>query len=193
VNSIFDEATAEPYFRGTKHYPLPLDIGLPAFAWGVQFRNGKFLGILADAQVQQALQQGMLNGPTRGTMQVTKEDNRSMPHLHLGDAVRMERMTPEVIAQVVRLARKAVNSDTLAVVFFELGAATFQQLERANVQGAFEGFGRIRGPIQPGLGDDDLIWEVEVEEATEAAVDSALWIPVDSAVPVIEPKRTNRP
>jgi hypothetical protein len=38
VNSIFDEATAEPYFRGTKHYPLPLDIGLPAFAWGVQFR-----------------------------------------------------------------------------------------------------------------------------------------------------------
>lgn len=191
VNSIFDEATAAPYFNGTKAYPLPLDIGLPAFSWGVQFRNGKFLGILHDDQVQKAMTAGMLTGPTRGTMQVTKEDNYALPQLHLGDEVRMERMTPEVIAQVVRMARTAVNSDTLAVVFFELGTATFQQLERADVRAGFAGFGRIRGSQSEV--EEEILVEFEVEEAYEEVVDSALWVPVDSAVPVIEPKRSKRP
>lgn len=191
VNSIFDEATAAPYFKGTKAYPLPLDIGLPAFSWGVQFRNGKFLGILHDEQVQQAMTAGMLTGPTRGTLQVTQENNDALPQLHLGDEVRMERMTPEVIAQVVRMARSAVNSDTLAVAFFELGTSTFQQLERADVRAGFAGFGRIRG--SHGQVEEEMLIEVEVEEAYEEVVDSALRVPVDSAVPVIGPKRSMRP
>lgn len=191
VNSIFDEATAAPYFNGTKAYPLPLDIGLPAFSWGVQFRNGKFMGILHDDQVQQAMAVGMFTGPTRGTLQVTKENNDALPQLHLGDEVRMERMTPEVIAQVVRMARQAVNSDTLAVAFFELGTTTFQQLERADVRAGFEGFGRIRGPF--GQVEEEVHMEAEAGEAYEEVVDSALWVPVDSTVPVIEPKRSKRP
>jgi hypothetical protein len=34
-NSIFDLSIAEPYFTSSSPYPLPLDIGLPAFSWGV--------------------------------------------------------------------------------------------------------------------------------------------------------------
>ncbi|MFN6114855.1 MAG: hypothetical protein ACK46C_03145, partial [Flavobacteriales bacterium] len=129
-NSIFDIAVAEPYFTGTKPYPLPLDIGLPAFSWGVQFRNGKFMGILQDDQVRTAMNFSMLSGETDGTMQVTQENNTVLPELHLGDVVRMERMTPEVIAQVAQLARKAVNSDTMAVASFEVGTGTFQRMDR---------------------------------------------------------------
>ncbi|MBX2979101.1 MAG: hypothetical protein KF905_07395 [Flavobacteriales bacterium] len=191
VNSIFDEATAAPYFNGTKAYPLPLDIGLPAFSWGVQFRNGKFLGILHDDQVQKAMTAGMLTGPTRGTMQVTKEDNNALPQLHLGDEVRMERMTPEVIAQVVRMARSAVNSDTLAVAFFELGTATFQQLEKADVRAGFAGFGRIRG--WHGQVEEEIHVEIEVEEGIEVVLDTTVLMPLPDNVPVIEPKRSKRP
>ncbi|MBK8338744.1 MAG: hypothetical protein IPK99_01415 [Flavobacteriales bacterium] len=61
----------------------------------------------------------MLSGETDGTMQVTRENNTVLPELHLGDVVRMERMTPELIAQVAQLARSAVNDDTLAVAYFE--------------------------------------------------------------------------
>lgn len=191
VNSIFDEATAAPYFKGTKAYPLPLDIGLPAFSWGVQFRNGKFMGILHDDQVRQAVAVGMFTGPTRGTLQVTKEDNDALPQLHLGDEVRMERMTPEVIARVVRMARSAVNSDTLAVAFFELGTATFQQLKRADVRAGFAGFGRIRG--SHARVEEENHVEVDMEEAFEEVVDSARWMLVDTTVPMIEPKRSKRP
>ena len=143
-NSIFDLAVAEPYFTGTKPYPLPLDIGLPAFSWGVQFRNGKFMGILQDDQVRTAMNFSMLSGETDGTMQVTQENNTVLPELHLGDVVRMERMTPELIAQVAQLARSAVNDDTLAVAYFEAGTGTFQRMDPAQVMAGFTRFGPIR-------------------------------------------------
>ncbi len=198
TNSIFDLATAEPYFRTSAPYPLPLDIGLPAFSWGVQFRNGNFVGIMNDAQVQQAMTLGMLTGPTQGTMQVTSENNQHMPQLHLGDELRMERMTPEPIMQVARLARSAVNSDTLAVVYFELGTGTFQAMDRAQVNAGYEAFGRLR-QTPTSMVTEEVEWEVEVEPAS----DEDVWFEVDSAastmpepvidVPRVEPKRKNRP
>ena len=144
-NSIFDLATAEPYFANARPYPLPLDIGLPAFSWGVQFRNGAFVGVLQDQQVQDALSLGLLSGETNGTLQVTQENNEHMPELHLGDVVRVERMTPEVIAQVAQLARTAVNSDTLAVAYFELGTGTFQKMTKAQVKAGFDRFAPAEG------------------------------------------------
>ncbi|MCB0763716.1 MAG: hypothetical protein KDB84_03355 [Flavobacteriales bacterium] len=146
-NSIFDRSTAEPYFRNSGTYPLPLDIALPAFSWGVHFRQGAYMGILQEADVDRALENGMLTGPRYGSMQVTREDNEQLPHLHLGDVVRVERVTAEAIGNVVELVGSAVNADTVAIAFFELGTHTFQQLDTSAVQQAFRDIGPIRrGP-----------------------------------------------
>ena len=184
TNSIFDLAAAEPYFNTSAPYPLPLDIGLPAFSWGVQFRNGNFMGILNDEQVQQAMTLGMLNGASQGTMQVTRENNEHMPQLHLGDELRMERLTPELIAQVAQLARSALNSDTLAVAYFELGTGTFQQLEKAEVRAGFEAFGRLRSSIAQWESSEAVIEydpSVAVDTVAAAAPDSTLVEPVKEA------------
>lgn len=185
VNSIFDRATAEPYFAHARPYPLPLDIGLPAFSWGVQFRNGAFVGVLQDQQVQDALSLGMLTGETNGTLQVTQENNEHMPQLHLGDVVRVERMTPEVIAQVAELARTAANSDTLAVAYFEVGTGTFQRMSREQVKAGFDRFGPSRTAAIPF--EDDMA-EPVLDSAAAVVADTALWMPVDSTVPVIDPQ-----
>jgi hypothetical protein len=191
-NSIFDLSTAEPYFTNTKAYPLPLDIGLPAFSWGVQFRNGKFIGILQDDQVRMARNFSMLSGETDGTMQVTQENNTAMPELHLGDRVRMERMTPEVIAQVAQLARTAVNSDTVAVAYFEVGTGTFQRMDRAQVKAGYEVFGLVRTAAYP---FQEYPVEPVVDEAVWVGVDTTVLEPVDSTVPVpvIDLHRIKRP
>lgn len=184
-NSIFDLAVADPYFTSGKPYPLPLDIGLPAFSWGVQFRNGKFLGILQDEQVRSAMDLGMLTGETYGTMQVTKENNQAMPQLHLGDVVRVERMTPDVISQVSRLARKAVNSDTLAVAYFEIGTGTFQRMSKQEVSAGFSAFGKVNpSPMPQQQADLEPDWEWEVDYGT---VDSVM------PMPVITPQMIGKP
>jgi|688.fasta_scaffold22848_2 hypothetical protein len=188
--SIFDLSVAEPYFTSTKPYPLPLDIGLPAFSWGVQFRNGKFMGILQDDQVRTAMNFSMLSGETDGTMQVTQENNTVLPELHLGDVVRMERMTPEVIAQVAELARTAVNSDTMAVAYFEVGTGTFQRMDRTQVKAGFDRFGPSRTAAFPF--EEDMA-DPMMDSAAAVVADTALWVPVDTTVPVIEPYHIKRP
>jgi hypothetical protein len=45
VNSIFDEEKAQAYFTGNRSYPLPLDMALPAYSWGLVFRGKKFYQI----------------------------------------------------------------------------------------------------------------------------------------------------
>lgn len=173
VNSIFDHEMAIPYFSANDPYPLPLDIGLPAFSWGVQFRKGAFMGILQEAQVNEAMNEGLLSGETWGTLQVVNENNKRMPALHLGDEIRVERMTPEVIAQVAELVRSAVNSDTLAVVYFESGAANFQGMTTQEVRSGFERFGTIRA---------DGFFDEERRRAAEAYVlDSINWSQADTA------------
>lgn len=187
TNSIFDRATAEPYFKNREPYPLPLDIGLPAFSWGVQFRKGAFVGILQEAQVNDTMNAGLLRGETRGALQVVNEDNDRLPGLHLGDVIRVESITPAVINEVIAMARTAVNSDTLSVVYFEAGASTFQRMTADEVRRGWEGFGTIRNG---GYFDGERAAGVE-----DVLVDSAAqetWMAADTTVTVAPTDSTDR-
>lgn len=147
ANSFFNLEEAAPYFRSSKPYPLPLDIALPAFSWGTQFRKGHFIGILQEEQINEAASRGLLTGSWTGTMQVMNEDNDRMPELHLGDEVRIERMTPDAITQVAQSARSVVNSDTTAVAFFEVGIRAFRSLSPAFLDSTCNSFGPRSGRI----------------------------------------------
>lgn len=183
VNSIFDRATAEPYFANTKPYPLPLDIGLPAFSWGVQFRKGAFVGILKQEQVYDAMNAGLLSGETHGVLQVVNENNSTMPQLHLGDEIRTETITPDLIQQIAELARTAVNSDTVAVAYFEAGASTFQRMGPGEVKAGFTAFGKVRPDHYP---VEDQAVSIE-----DAAVDTVWSLPDTTPIyaPVAIPER----
>jgi hypothetical protein len=45
-NSILDLNTAKSYVSYCKNYPLPLDVALPIFQWGVVLRDGKVVQLL---------------------------------------------------------------------------------------------------------------------------------------------------
>ena len=55
ANSIYDRSTALRYLGKLRAYPLPLDIALPMFAWGVHSADGQVLNLvggLTHAQAQ---------------------------------------------------------------------------------------------------------------------------------------------
>lgn len=45
LNSIYDEGIAKRYISSLKKYPLPLNIALPIYAWGVHIRDNRVLGL----------------------------------------------------------------------------------------------------------------------------------------------------
>ncbi|MBL0743694.1 hypothetical protein [Chryseolinea lacunae] len=50
-NSIYDRRTATRYTESLKHYPLPLDVALPVFSWGLHIRGNKVIALLNKVDV----------------------------------------------------------------------------------------------------------------------------------------------
>ena len=46
ANSIYDRSTALRYLGKLREYPLPMDIALPMFAWGVHSADGQVLNLV---------------------------------------------------------------------------------------------------------------------------------------------------
>jgi hypothetical protein len=47
-NSILNLAAAQPYLDGAPPYPVPLDVALPVFRWGVLYRDGRMTKLIHD-------------------------------------------------------------------------------------------------------------------------------------------------
>ena len=45
LNSIYDRNIANRYLSSLKKYPLPIDIALPVYSWGIHIRDGKIIGL----------------------------------------------------------------------------------------------------------------------------------------------------
>jgi hypothetical protein len=45
LNSIYDRNIANRYLASLKKYPLPIDIALPIYSWGIHIRDGKIIGL----------------------------------------------------------------------------------------------------------------------------------------------------
>lgn len=45
LNSIYDRNIALKYLSSLKHYPLPINIALPIYSWGIHIREGKVIGL----------------------------------------------------------------------------------------------------------------------------------------------------
>jgi hypothetical protein len=104
-NSIFSQSAAEAYAPFPK-YPLPLDVVLPAFSWGVLFREGEMIRLLNDLRVED------LRGDTRfeqiapQRFRVQKSTYLNGHYLYQGDLLRIETCGYAELLAAARFARK---------------------------------------------------------------------------------------
>ncbi|MBF4470679.1 hypothetical protein [Flavobacterium sp. HJJ] len=45
LNSIYDRNIAKRYLSSLQNYPLPINIALPIYSWGIHIRDGKIIGL----------------------------------------------------------------------------------------------------------------------------------------------------
>jgi len=119
-NSILDEDLSRDYLENLSSYPLPLDVALPVFGWGLQFRKQQF--------------QAILNGVEEGDLQDSTLFVLQRPQVYRalrtcrvrgfvvqsGDEIRMEWPEPAVLQSVARYVGRRNASDTSRLLFFHL-------------------------------------------------------------------------
>ena len=122
-NSIFSFEEARKYLENAPAYPLPLDVALPVFRWGVLFHLNQFQCIVPDEVWEKTRsfyfepvddQQRMF----RARMDFTLLDH----YVREGDLLRLEEPDPAELLQAVRLLRKQPAPQPMTIAFFHLGS-----------------------------------------------------------------------
>lgn len=97
-NSILNLPAAQPYLKKARdQYPLPLDVALPTFGWGVLFRDGRLYRLMNDLDqtvLQDSLQFEKL---TPNRYRVRKNGYLEGRYLYKDDLLKLEGVETQVL------------------------------------------------------------------------------------------------
>lgn len=125
-NSILDPKTVGDYLNNAGDYPLPLDVALPLFAWGVLIRDGQVIKLInslrpetlsADPRFRQT-------GPNRFV--VLKNTYLEGFYLYSDDEIRTESVTIAALEETSALLHKALPPAERTLAFFQLDPAVMR-------------------------------------------------------------------
>jgi hypothetical protein len=137
-NSILDYKTAAAYFTREAAYPLPLDIGLPIFSWGVWFREGKYRSIIHQID-HNWLENPALFEQTKNEFTCKQDTLMGEYYLREGDLIRWEKPQPEDLNKTAQLIRKTHVGSPPRVAFFNWDTAYIHQYEK-EIPAIYQGF-----------------------------------------------------
>lgn len=118
-NSILNNAAAAPYLQAAK-YKLPLDLALPAFQWGVLFREGEMIRLLS------GLAESDLQDPKRfynmqgGRYEVVQGTFLEGHYLYKGDLLRLETVRLQDLETAVEQLRALNWAGDVYLTFYHL-------------------------------------------------------------------------
>ncbi|HRJ15528.1 MAG: hypothetical protein IAE84_06415 [Saprospiraceae bacterium] len=134
-NSIYDSREAAKYLRQQPPYPLPCDVALPLFSWGVQFRGEEFRGFLHGLRPEQAQGLSFLQKEDGIFYRVTADTLFQNLYLRRGDRIKTESVSTDNMAEMLRLLAPVLPNDSFRMTFFHLDqpvihAYDFSQLQK---------------------------------------------------------------
>ncbi len=131
-NTIFHPDDALKYLDGApKNYPLPLDLALPLFSWGLVFREGELWKIVpGPLPLEEMRKSGKWvenpeSEPFAARLWELKEGTFLGGHyLRPGDHLRVSEVSPALLFKAASLAQKLDLADDATLAFFHLGIAS---------------------------------------------------------------------
>ena len=138
-NSILDLAATGQYLSPgrTSSYPLPLDIALPLFHWGVVYRDEKLVKLM------HGLGEGELQGgpfAKLGPRRYQVERNTYLQgfYLYEGDLIRLETADLAELRKAGPLLASAAARQGFTLAFYHLDTSTLRQYPAADLERVME-------------------------------------------------------
>ena len=136
-NSILKDRTAAAYLPRLEDYPLPLDVALPVFRWGVVFHPTgavQLLNNLTTADIEADTNIVWTAAPVRAEVRAGTYLRGS--YVSAGDRIRLESVAPVALKRAADRLQHISTTDTLQVAFYQLdpfvakvyGAATLRRI-----------------------------------------------------------------
>ncbi len=115
-NSILDLETAKKYFVNFDKYPLPLNLILPVFSWGVVKRNGIVVDMLNDFRPDST----HFTLHTANELKVKESFYYNGTYLYQGDIIRQESPSYSDLMTSAKLLSPLLKNPTMTLGFYHL-------------------------------------------------------------------------
>lgn len=119
-NSILDLTIAKQYLGNLEKYPLPVDIALPIFSWGVLIREGRMTGLINNLRASDLKDESRFSKIDETHFELVKSTYLQGYYLYKGDVLRLETVPAELLQEAAGLLSKAVADSDLTVIFYHL-------------------------------------------------------------------------
>ena len=120
-NSIYDREVAKRYLPSLRGYPLPLDLALPLFSWGVHSIAGDvnaLIGGLTTAQMDTI--KGVERMGETSSYLVTHQTNYLGRLWQKGDVIKVEEITPENLREMKADLIKYMKQPPKEIILYDL-------------------------------------------------------------------------
>ncbi|MBC7902400.1 MAG: hypothetical protein H7Y27_03230 [Gemmatimonadaceae bacterium] len=127
--SIYEPGIAEKYNRYISSYPLPLDIALPVFSWGLQIRNEKVISLIRKMDFQQFENDSNFR-PSKKNWWIAKNACfKNGTYFAENDKIKVEKIEKSDLLEMADQINRNSNGKIRNVIFYELDSINLIQYD----------------------------------------------------------------
>lgn len=139
-NSILNLEIADQYISPASPYPIPLDLALPLFRWGVLFREGKMIRLLNDLGVEQLQDTSRFAQIDNSHFQVVKSTYLNGYYLYKGDQFRLEASKLSDLQKAVEMLKSYFPRKSFTLAYYHLDMPIVQRFSHVALSDLIEQF-----------------------------------------------------
>lgn len=128
INSIISEKTLKNYIDKTEAYPLPLDIALPTYHWGLIFRMGK-LSIIVNDIDKGSIKSMAFKRISDNKFRADSNFYYNNTYFCKGDVLRIEESKPETLLRCADILKNSTHHFN-EVIFYHLSSNSMKTYEK---------------------------------------------------------------
>ncbi|TDS11038.1 hypothetical protein [Sphingobacterium paludis] len=130
TNSIYDRQTAATYIKSLSKYPLPLNIALPIFSWGVHLRQGKVINLLRKIDETDLRNHPHLQQSGNGIFKIRREGIYFGQLFAAGDEIKLENVAPEDLLEMANDLSRYLREQPDELIFYDLDSTNIDHYDK---------------------------------------------------------------
>ncbi|MEN8815698.1 MAG: hypothetical protein ABF274_02345 [Nonlabens sp.] len=127
TNSIISNDLTSQYLKKLSDYPLPFDVALPLFEWGVLYRDGELKGILKDV-TPDLLSSAFAKAEKENFYIATSDSYVNGVFVYSDDVLRLETITKSKLEELASMIKDASKSNLeYETIFYHINSPLTNQ------------------------------------------------------------------
>jgi hypothetical protein len=131
LNSIYDRNIANRYLSSLKNYPLPINIALPIYSWGIHIRDGKIIGLRNKIDINNLKNNSSFVLTKDNWFTIARSNFKDGTYYKENDLLKIETITSADLLEMANDLEENTVQNPKEIIFYDLDEFNIKNYETA--------------------------------------------------------------